>query len=213
MLMTHEEVMWEDADVISSTSPPSKPFVDYFLNNGEEGETNEEDVKGPDFFGIPTSAVQQYDLSGLWTQDYQNDYLFILNPHIYNVKYYYMGVVNSVHGKMRDYWEWNYMDLKAPVTPEYYYPAGTDDYVVQWFEPTDNYYIAVVYDNREGIGGTYAEYEQGDAGCPPYDQNYFDQPRVNSGYKSDGYGMGGGYEAPPEPDDPSSGVNYTVDRA
>ncbi len=183
----HNEEYYANGSTSKMPAEPSQPFVDYYLNNGTET------LKGPDFFGYPTDTVHQYYYSGLWVQNYSNGYLFILNQHIYNITRNYMGVALSVHGHMRDYWQWYYMNLKAPVTNEYFYPEGTTDYVVQWFEPTDNHYIAVVYDNREEVGGTFAQYEQNDAGCPLYEQRYFDQAReLNCGYKSDGYGMGGG---------------------
>jgi hypothetical protein len=76
------------------------------------------------------------------------------------------------------------------VTNEYYYPEGTEDNVVQWFEPSGENYKFVVYDN---VYGGFIQYNEGDPGCPPREQAYFDQAEIlNCGYKSDGYGMGGG---------------------
>ena len=109
-----------------------------------------------------------------------------LNEDVFNIWHGYLGVAYPIHGKSRQYWLDNFCDLGAPVTNEYYWPEGTENYIVQWFEPSENNYIGIAYNT---LTGTYDF--AANLGIPQ--DEHFDQDlALNCGYSEVGYGMGGG---------------------
>lgn len=93
-----------------------------------------------------------------------------MNMLTYNIRFHYLGVAYPIHGHMRDYWNIYFYLLGAPVSNEHCYDgvgycsSADPDYIVQWFEPSDNNYVAVVYNNNTG---EFARYNQNDPGAPP----------------------------------------------
>jgi len=81
---------------------------------------------------------------------------------------------------------WLVYNPGAPITNEYYWPAGTQKYVVQWFEPGDNSFYGVAYETATG-----KFYDAATIGIPQ-DEHFIQSRDMNIGYSSDGWGIGGG---------------------
>lgn len=74
----------------------------------------------------------------------------VLNPHVYNIRMGYLGVVYPIQGRIRDYWRTYYSELGYPACNEYSEIVNGKNYAVQWFERTDNNYVKVTYNLSEG---------------------------------------------------------------
>jgi hypothetical protein len=129
-----------------------------------------------------------------------------MNMNVYNIRFKYLGVAYPIHGKMKEYWQDNYWKLGAPVTNEYFWDYGGIRYTAQWFEPTDNYYVSVLYD---ASAKSYKFCTNSSvAGCPPFDQAVFDQHiQKNLGCVNGKCGVGGDSTEPPV------NPNYTFNRS
>ena len=152
----------------------SQPFVDCYLNN-----------HGPDGIGVHIGKVHKQ--SGFWLQDFHcngNDIKLVLNPYVHNLKHGYLGICYPLQGQMLKYWL--VYNPGAPITNEYYWPAGTQKYVVQWFEPGDNSFYGVAYETATG-----KFYDAATIGIPQ-DEHFIQSRDMNIGYSSDGWGIGGG---------------------
>lgn len=198
------------------TRPYSRPFpVTYFHD------------QGADMLGYPISDVYllenclgcyAYGADKVYVQDFQGGQTgyatLVMNMLTYNTRFDYLGVVYPIHGHIRDYWYLHFSELGAPVSNEHGYDgfgycSGPGcDYVVQWFEPSGNNYVAVIYNNTNG---TYEQYGQYDSGAPPctvLDQAKWD----NLGCPGGNCGVGGEQDPPPNPADPPPPDNHTIDR-
>jgi len=175
----------------SDYRPFSRPFSTAYKNNGESS-----------MFGSPANNVHLmdtcygcdgYGADFVYVQDFQGGALgsstLVMNMLTYNIRFNYLGVVYPIHGQLRDYWYLNYSDLGAPVTNEYIWNDGYQNYTVQWFEPSDNDYVAVVYNANNQ---TFRQCNVSSYDCPPYDQNVFDQAQwTSTGCANGDCGVGG----------------------
>ena len=170
----------------STFVPFSQPFVDCYLNSGGLERLKPTNPPG---LGYPAGAV--FMRNGFYTHDFIGGDIanisIVLNPHVYNMAHGYLGVCYPIQGQLRDYWI--AYNPGAPVTNEYFKWKDGVKYSVQWFEPSDNSYVGITYNNNNGTFHTAAE-----LGFP---QENFNQHRDrNIGYESDGWGIGGAGEEP-----------------
>ncbi len=187
---------------VSDYRPYSRPFaVTYYHNDGA------------DMLGYPISDVyllencmgcDEFGADFVYVQDFQGgdcgSATLVMNMLTYNTRFEYPGVVYPIHGHIRDYWYLHFSELGAPVSNEHgydgsnYYSSSNPAYVVQWFERSENNYVAVVYNNTNG---TFQQYDELDPGAPPctvLDQAKWD----NLGCPGGVCGTGGGGD-PPDP--------------
>lgn len=150
----HEDGNWYFEN--NSGSYWSEPLADVYRNNG-----------GQELLGVPINNAHLcnnfpgYNPYGttpaVYVQDTRKDghqFTLVINPYVSNASYdFRSGVGYPVHGKIHDYWIWNYSSLGAPVTNEYYYSGSYSSnpprYVVQWFERVDEDYYVVIHDTWE----------------------------------------------------------------
>lgn len=130
----------------------SEPFADCYRFNG-----------GMEALGYPTNNVylstnfSGYSSSGspaVYVQDLnKNGHIFslVLNPYVANSSYgNKLGVAFPIHGAIRTNWIPNFRYLGPAVSNEYYYYMNNvcsqaNKRVVQWFEPSDNNFVCMVY--------------------------------------------------------------------
>ncbi|MCK4539561.1 CHAP domain-containing protein [Candidatus Parcubacteria bacterium] len=183
---------WHFEDMCTQYSDEqSQPFVDAYLNNNDS-----------DILGLPTGYVSSmpYGSGEIWWQNFEKNghiYSLVRNDFVYNTVRLYLGAVYPVHGQIRNYWINAYWVFGPPVCNEYYYPEGTRDYVVQWFEPSDNYFVSIAYQTATG-----EFYEN--LSCISPDAEYFNQDKLKN-CASNSEGCGGGEDPPPPPDYTYSG--------
>ena len=190
---------------MSDYRPYSRPFVTTYCYNGDS-----------DMLGYPISNVYLLEncvgcinswAEHVYVQDFQGgacgSATLVMNMLTHNIRFDYSGVAYPIHGQMRNYWYWNFSSLGAPVSNEHSYDGfgySSDpgcDYVVQWFEPSENNFVAVVYDVNNG---TFQQYNESSSGAPPctvLDQAIWD----NLGCPNGDCGVGGGEDPLPPSDD------------
>lgn len=130
----------------------SEPFADCYRFNG-----------GMEALGYPTNNVylstnfSGYSSSGspaVYVQDLnKNGHIFslVLNPYVANSSYgNKLGVAFPIHGAIRTNWIPNFRYLGPAVSNEYYHYMNNvcsqaNKRVVQWFEPSDNNFVCMVY--------------------------------------------------------------------
>ena len=188
--------------------PYSRPFAVTYYHNG-----------GSDILGYPTSNVYLlencfdcYDSFGaehVYVQNFEGGLCgsatLVMNMLTHNIRFDYPGVVYPIHGQMRDYWYWHFSELGAPVSNEHGYDgfgycSGPGyNYIVQWFEPSENNFVAVVYDIANK---TFQQYNESSYGAPPC--TILDQAKCdNLGCPNGDCGVGG------DGTEPSANNNYT----
>jgi len=183
----------------SDYRPYSRPFAaSYYHNQG--GDAN--------MLGYPVNDVHlleycagclPYGAQKVYVQDFAGGQVssstLVMNMLTYNIRFNYAGVAFPIHGRLRDYWYENYWQLGAPVTNEYSWNYSGKNYTVQWFEPSDNNYVSVVFD---GSQQTFRQCNTSTTGCPPLSQQVFDQyVWVNLGCPGGTCDVGGGATEPP----------------
>lgn len=137
--------------------PFSRPFVITYFHNG-----------GISLLGHPSDYVHQgtvFEFTGYqpnlgielpYIQNITNTsggtpwLTLVLNPHVYNIRMGYLGVVYPIQGRIRDYWRAYYSQLGYPACNEYSETVNGKNYAVQWFERADNDYVKVTYNLSEG---------------------------------------------------------------
>ena len=169
----------------------AEPFADCYRNNG-----------GLEYLGVPINHVHLSSMGGtggaekvyMQTLSYGDGaliYSLVLNNYVANTNYENkLGVCYVIYGMFRDYWINNFSALGAPVTNRYSIIENDIIKHIQWFEPSDNNYVCVVY-NTETDSFSHGSSEQ--MGIP-LDQEVFDQDKeLNS---NDGMGGGGFLDTP-----------------
>jgi regulation of enolase protein 1 (concanavalin A-like superfamily) len=184
--------------------PFSRPFAVTYYHLG-----------GISIIGIPINQVHMYpndailhcnyiDAVSVWIQDLQSingddkTYTLVLNPHVYNLRFNYLGVVFSLEGLMRNYWFDHYCDLGPPASESFEEVFGGDVYVSQMFEKGDNNYIKISYNK-----------ETGEFNLPVSEFNEHVHQDIwdNLGCPNGTCGVGGGEEPNPDPSPDADGDN------
>lgn len=175
---------WHDHGRFGTSSPvPSQPFVDSFLNNTgyvkECWEMPDSYVTNISFFNNVLNAQDN-----IYKQDFGNVSL-VLNQRVYNSALNVIGIAFPIHGQIKIFWLQNIGDYGPPISNEYAETINGINYIIQWFEPSENNFVYIAYNTQTGA---FNDLQM----CLDYGK-YLDQSmELNIGYKSFGYGMGGG---------------------
>ncbi|MFH1523094.1 MAG: M23 family metallopeptidase, partial [Patescibacteria group bacterium] len=148
-------------------TPLSRSFAITYFHVGKPDKPGD-----PNKLGNPINAVHQYPdyypwpcnnnitAESVWVQDTQSTngdgkiYTLVLNPYVINLRLdypvdggvkYWLGVVFSLEGPMRNYWFDNFCELGPPASELFEKTINGVVYKSQMFENGDNNYIKVSY--------------------------------------------------------------------
>ncbi|MBU1998716.1 MAG: M23 family metallopeptidase, partial [Candidatus Omnitrophica bacterium] len=200
--------------------PLSRPFAITYFHVGKPDKPGD-----PNKLGNPINAVHLYpeyypwhcynNISGesVWVQDTESTngdgkvYTLVLNPYVINLRLdyltdsgskYWLGVVFSLEGLMRNYWFDHYCELGPPASELFEETINGIVYKSQMFENGDNNYIKVSYNDNTKVFNN-LEYV-----CDDHvNQSVYD----NLGCPNGDCGTGGGDPNPEPTPNPNPGIS------